>query len=118
MTMPGRLPLPTPLGFFLVGGSPVVMENPDYSTLVLFRSQPDAEEWRAACVDGTPEDNDLEGALVETVEGLERLYKMLPEKVRYVIVNPVPRRDTRLEGSEELDVFLSRMREAAGGHAE
>lgn len=116
--MPGRTPLPEPLGFFLVGSRPVVMENESYSTLVLFRSQPDAEEWRAACVDGTPEDNDLKGALVETVEGLERLYGMLPEKVRFVIVNPPPRRDTALEGSVELGQFLTQAREAARRHAE
>ncbi len=117
MIMPGRQPLPHPLGFFLVGDRPVVVENPSYSTLVLFRSPADAEEWRAACVDGTPEDVHLEGALVETVEGLERLYRMLPEKVRYVIVNPPPRRDTALEGSQRLDAFLDETREAARRHA-
>lgn len=116
--MPGRLPLPDPLGFFMVEDRPVVMENEFYSTLVLFSSLTNAEQWRAACVEGTPEDADLQGSLVETVEGLERLYGMLPEKVRYVIVNPPPRRDTMLEGSVELGEFLDSTREAARRHAQ
>ena len=102
----------------MAGVSLVVMENPSYSTLVLFKSPADAEKWRAACVDGTPEDEGLEGAIVETVEGLERMYGMLPDKVHYVIVNPPHRRDTRLEGGAELGEFLAEAREAARRHAE
>jgi len=119
MTMPGRSPLPSPFGFFLVGDQPVVMENEVYSTLVLFSSPYQAQRWRAAVVDGTPEHTDkMQGNLVETVEGLERLYGMLPEKVRYVIVDPPPRRDTALEGSVTLSEFLDSAREAALRHAQ
>lgn len=118
MTMPGRLPLPNTFGFFLVGDRPVVMENEVYSTLILFSSPYQAQQWHAACVDGTPEDTEMQGNLVETVEGLERLYGMLPEKVRYVIVDPPPRRDTALEGSMVLGEFLDSAREAARRHAQ
>ena len=113
MTMPGRLPLPSPYGFFLVGDQPVVMENAAYSTLVLFSSPHQAERWYAAALAGTPEETEMQGNLVETVEGLERLYGMLPEKVRYVVVDPPPRRDTALEGSVGLNAFLDSAREAA-----
>lgn len=76
--MPGRLPLPSPVGF-LAGDRSVVMENESYSTLVLFSSEHRALRWRVACVDGTPQAAELQGCQVETVEGLERLYGMLPE---------------------------------------
>ncbi len=95
------------------------MENEVYSTLVLFSSTYQAQQWRAACVDGTPEETDeMHGNLVETVEGLERLYGMLPEKVRYVIVDPPPRRNTTLEGSVKLVEFLDSATEAARKHAQ
>ena len=115
MTMPGRSPLPSPYGFFLVGDQPVVMENAAYSTLVLFSSPHQAERWHAGAVAGTPEETEMQRNVVETVEGLERLYGMLPEKARYVIVDPPPRRETALEGSVGLDTFLDSAREAAGG---
>ncbi len=94
----------------------MVFENEDYSTLVLFKSFEDAEEWRAACVDGTPEDTELRGGRVETVGQLERLFGGLPEKVRYMVINPVPDRVAG-QGITGLGEFLDYTRRAARRHA-
>lgn len=112
-----RLPLPDPLFIWMVGPDPVVFENQHYSSLVLFKSPADAEEWRAACVDGMPEDTELQGARVGTVGELERLFEALPERVRYMMINPVPHRSAE-QNVTRLGAFLDYAREAARRHAE
>ena len=116
MTMPGRLPLPDPLFFWATQQGPVVFENEFYSTLVLFKSPADAEEWRAACVDGTPEDTELQGGRVDTVEELERLFGMLPHRVGYMAVNPNPYRSAE-QNVTKLGDFLDYARDAARKYA-